>query len=555
MSDKAKLIFDGKEHFFDVVKGSESEKALDVSTLRSDLDLITIDPGFKNTGSCKSAITFLDGEKGILRYRGYSIEDLAKNADFLQVAFLLIYGELPTNEEYLKFLNDINENAIVDEDLKKILENFPKSAHPMGILSSLTSALIAFNPEKKMSLKNIEDDREYMYNSIVKLLAKIPILVAWVHRRRKGLPLNYGDYNAGYVENITKMMFQVPNHDMKENISLFVANSFLQILFNKEIVKVQKLQLQLSKDEVVRANELVNNGVIPRGDLFEFEANLVSVEKSLIDAQNSLTLSKLSLAQLLLIEDYENFDIVDQEYELKISNILDKSPKEIFAYAVQNKNEIKIAETNLEIAKKSLELNKSFLQPRLSAFYSFSSRIAYSDRIAPNGEISFVPIGVVENTNQRVLAPIQGTKIVSPPSFSDQFDTNKGQNYGLSLSIPVLNGFSTRSNVNRSKVNVKRSENLLFQRKLDLENTINQAYNDAKGSLKTYEASLKSLESRKLSFEYAQEKFNLGVMNPYEYSQVKQRYESSQSELIRSKFDLIFKLKVLEFYFGVPIEI
>lgn len=358
-----------------------------------------------------------------------------------------------------------------------------------------------------------------------------------------------------HLANLSLLANQYQLADMKENISLFVANSFLQILFNKEIVKVQKLQLQLSKDEVVRANELVNNGVIPSGDLFEFEANLASVEKSLIDAQNSLTLSKLSLAQLLLIEDYENFDIVDQEYELKISNILDKSPREIFAYAVQNKNEIKIAETNLEIAKKSLDLNKSFLQPRLSAFYSFSSRISYSDRIATNGEISFVPIGVVENTNQRVLAPIQGTQIVSPPSFSDQFDTNKGQNYGLSLSIPVLNGFSTRSNVNRSKVNVKRSENLLFQRKLDLENTINQAYNDAKGSLKTYEASLKSLESRKLSFNYAQEKFNLGVMNPYEYSQVKQRYESSQSELIRSKFDLIFKLKVLEFYFGVPIEI
>ena len=230
MSDKAKLIFDGKEHLFDVVKGSENEKALDVSSLRSDLDLITIDPGFKNTGSCKSAITFLDGEKGILRYRGYSIEDLAKNADFLQVAFLLIYGELPTNEEYVKFLNDINENAIVDEDLKKILENFPKSAHPMGILSSLTSALIAFNPEKKMSLKNIEDDREYMYNSIVKLLAKIPILVAWVHRRRKGLPLNYGDYNAGYVENITKMMFQVPNQDYVENKTVINAMNKLLIL-------------------------------------------------------------------------------------------------------------------------------------------------------------------------------------------------------------------------------------------------------------------------------------------------------------------------------------
>ena len=202
-----------------------------------------------------------------------------------------------------------------------------------------------------------------------------------------------------------------------------------------------------------------------------------------------------------------------------------------------------------------MELNKSFLQPRLSAFYSLSTRIAYSDRLMGTGELNYVPIGIVENTNQRVLAPVQGTKIVPPKSFADQFDTNKGQNYGLSLSIPVLNGFSTRSNVNRSKVNVKRSENFLFQRKLDLENTINQAYNDASGSLKAYQASQKSLESRKLSFEYAQEKFNLGAMNPYEYSQVKQRFESAQSDLIRSKFDLIFKLKVLEFYFGVPIKI
>ena len=358
-----------------------------------------------------------------------------------------------------------------------------------------------------------------------------------------------------HLANLSILANQYQLADMKENISLLVANSFLQILFNKEILKVQKLQLEISKNEVERANELVKNGVIPRGDLFEFEANLTSVEKSVIDAENSLKLAKISLAQLLLIEDYETFDIVDNEYQLDISNILDKSPKEIFAYAVENKTEIKIAETNLEIAKKSLEFNKSFLQPRLSAFYSFSTRIAYSDRLMRTGELNYVPIGIVENTNQRVLAPVQGTKIVPPKSFADQFDTNKGQNYGLSLSIPVLNGFSTRSNVNRSKVNVKRSENFLFQRKLDLENTINQAYNDASGSLKAYQASQKSLESRKLSFEYAQEKFNLGAMNPYEYSQVKQRFESAQSDLIRSKFDLIFKLKVLEFYFGVPIKI
>ena len=229
MSENAKLNFNNKDYEFNVVSGSENEKAIDVSTLRTKANLITIDPGFKNTGSCKSSITFLDGEKGVLRYRGYSIEDLAENASFLEVAFLLIYGQLPNKMDLSKFLNDINENSIVDEDLKKILESFPKSAHPMGILSSLTSALIAFNPEKKISLiKDNNGDNDLMYNSIVKLLAKIPILVAWVHRRRKGLPLNYGDYNLGYVENITKMMFQLPNQDyVKNNVIVNTMNKLL----------------------------------------------------------------------------------------------------------------------------------------------------------------------------------------------------------------------------------------------------------------------------------------------------------------------------------------
>ena len=231
MSKKVSLSYNDKNFQFDLIKGSENEHAIDVSKLRSDLNLITLDPGFKNTGSCKSSITFLDGEKGILRYRGYSIEDLAKNANFLEVAYLLIYGELPNQNQLNKLIDDINQNAIIDEDLKKILEGFPKSAHPMGILSSLTSALIAFNPEKKISLKNKNsDDDSYMYNSIVKLLAKIPILIAWVHRRRKGLPLDYGDYTQGYVENITKMMFQLPNQEYFENSVIINAMNKLLIL-------------------------------------------------------------------------------------------------------------------------------------------------------------------------------------------------------------------------------------------------------------------------------------------------------------------------------------
>ena len=230
MGDKATLKIKDKEIDLDLILGSENELGIDISALRSNSNVITLDPGFKNTGSCQSKITFLDGEKGILRYRGFSIEELAEKADFLELAFLLIFGQLPNKDQLDKFLVDIKENSIIDEDIKKILESFPKSAHPMGILSSLTSALIAFNPENKISLNKDNDDQDYMYDSIVKLLAKIPILVAWVHRRRKGLPLDYGDNNLGYVENITKMMFQLPNQDYVENQIIIDAMNKLLIL-------------------------------------------------------------------------------------------------------------------------------------------------------------------------------------------------------------------------------------------------------------------------------------------------------------------------------------
>ena len=231
MSNKVKFKINNKEIELDLILGSEKEFGIDISSLRSNSNIITVDPGFKNTGSCQSSITFLDGENGILRYRGYSIEELAEKADFLEVAFLLIFGQLPNKEQLDKFLNDIKENSIIDEDIKRILESFPKSAHPMGILSSLTSALIAFNPENKISLNTNDNvDQDFMYNSIVKLLAKIPILVAWVHRRRKGLPLDYGDNNLGYVENITKMMFQLPNQDYIENKIIVNAMNKLLIL-------------------------------------------------------------------------------------------------------------------------------------------------------------------------------------------------------------------------------------------------------------------------------------------------------------------------------------
>ena len=222
---KAKLTFEDKVIDLDVITGSENEIGIDISKLKITSGMITLDPGFKNTGSCESKVTFLDGENGILRYRGYSIEDLANNADFLEVSYLLIYGELPTKKKYRKLLIDIQERSVLDEDVKKILETFPRSAHPMGMLSCLTSSLVAFDP----SSVDVNDEEE-MYDAFLNLLAKIPILVAWVFRRRRGLPLEYGDFGQGYVENVTKMMFKMPNKKYVENKVVVNAINKLLIL-------------------------------------------------------------------------------------------------------------------------------------------------------------------------------------------------------------------------------------------------------------------------------------------------------------------------------------
>jgi citrate synthase len=226
MSDKATLEINGEKYEFPVVVGTENEVAIDVKTLRSATDgVITIDPGYKNTGSCESAITFLDGEKGILRYRGYSIEELAEKADFLEVAYLLIFGELPTQEQLDKFHEDIKEESVVDDDIRKIIDAFPRSAHPMGVLSSVTSALTAFYPGSVDV-----NSEEAMYKSIVRILGKFPVLVAWSMRKKQGLPLDWGDDKLGYVENVLKMMFKSPNKEYVQNPILINALDKLLIL-------------------------------------------------------------------------------------------------------------------------------------------------------------------------------------------------------------------------------------------------------------------------------------------------------------------------------------
>ncbi|SFT39259.1 citrate synthase [Algoriphagus locisalis] len=206
MSESAKLSFKGQDYEFPVITGTENESAIDIAKLRASSGLITLDPGYKNTGATKSAITFLDGEEGILRYRGYRIEDLAEKSTFLEVSYLLIYGELPTQVQYENFSKEITHHTLVHEDIKKILEGFPSNAHPMGVLSSLICALTAFYPDSLNPNRNEEE----INMSIIRLIAKMPTFAAWAYKNEMGHPVNYPDNSLDYCSNFLKMMFALP---------------------------------------------------------------------------------------------------------------------------------------------------------------------------------------------------------------------------------------------------------------------------------------------------------------------------------------------------------
>jgi len=225
MSKIATLEFDGKKYEFPIFVGTENEVGIDIGKLRDLSGAITLDSGYKNTGACVSEITFLDGEEGILRYRGYSIEELAEKADFLEVCYLLIFGELPTASQLKEFETHIRRYTLVNEEMKSIIDGFPKTAHPMGVLSALTSALIAFNP----SAVNPEHEHE-LYEAVCKLLGKFLVIATWTYRKSMGYPLNYYDNTIGYVENFMQLMFKLPTEPYKANPIIVEALDKLFIL-------------------------------------------------------------------------------------------------------------------------------------------------------------------------------------------------------------------------------------------------------------------------------------------------------------------------------------
>ncbi|RKS99084.1 TolC family protein [Flavobacterium sp. 123] len=321
---------------------------------------------------------------------------------------------------------------------------------------------------------------------------------------------------------------------MQEDIALNVANAFLQVLFNKENLKVQQQQLAINQKQYSRSEELVKAGSVPRGDLLDIKATVASNNQNVINAENTLLISKLSLAQLLQLKEFDSFDVVDGTDIKDENNIMTQTPTSIYEKAKESRTELKIAKTNLEIAEKNVAIAKGAFQPTLQGFYSFNSRVSYADVPAFDSSGNII-----------------GTK--SPSPFFTQFSDNKGQSFGAQLSIPIFDGFSTKNNLERTKVNLEKSKIALEQKDLDLQRNVYTAFTDAKGALNAHESSIVALEARQEAYNYAKEKYAVGLMNSFDFNQSQTLLTNAQSEVLRTKYDYIFKIKILEFYFGIPI--
>ncbi|MDR7371907.1 TolC family protein [Flavobacterium aquidurense] len=321
---------------------------------------------------------------------------------------------------------------------------------------------------------------------------------------------------------------------MQEDISLNVANAFLQILSYKEDLKVKKEQLSIDEKRLKRSEEMVNAGTIPRGDLYDLKANLATDQQAITVSENNLLISKLSLAQLLQLKEFADFDVIDDTNAKDENNIMAQSPIDIYNKAKETRTELKLAQTNLEIAEKNVAIAKGAYQPTLSGFYGFNTRASYSDKV----------VGV-DGSGNPILA--------GPDPVFQQFSDNKGHNFGFQLNVPIFNGFAVRNNVERNKVSLEKSKIDLEQKSLDLQRNVYTAFTNAKGALNTYESATVTLEARQQAYNYAKEKYDVGLMNSFDFTQAQTLLTNAQSDVIRTKYDYIFKIKILEFYFGIPI--
>ena len=340
---------------------------------------------------------------------------------------------------------------------------------------------------------------------------------------------------------------------IKNDISLNIASAYLQVILNKQIYEVAENQLKISESQMNRSQKLYEAGSIAKGEFLQVQAQMARDDQSVIAAKNNVDISMLQLIQMLQLESYEGFDIVIPDLSDPDNVLLNYTPKQIYDVALGNQPSIKSSEVMVESAEKQLQISKGQFSPTISLQAQVNSNASQDLLRATGTGYATNPIGTVGNANPDPNALVYSLPYLTATGyenypFFDQFGDNINQFVGINLQVPIFNRFQVRNNVRNSEIQLDRAMVDLELTKNDLRQTIERAYADAFASLKTFRASEKSLEATEENWKYAQKRYEQGAMNQFEYENTRNQFLNATAEMLQSKYDYIFKIKVLEFY-------
>jgi outer membrane protein len=393
----------------------------------------------------------------------------------------------------------------------------------------------------EFATERVRSDNMYIQGSMTLFsgLQKVNII------KRNQLALDYSQF---YLDNLM------------DDISLTVSGYYLDILFNKELLNIAREQLEVTRQQVSRMEKLVEAGTLARGDLLNIEAQAAREEQQLVEAQNRLDISFISLMQLIDYPVTEDFDVLVPRLRSVEEPSIDITSDQIFSYAILNRPEVKLAELGVDIAHKDISLARGQQSPTLSLNGSWGSGYSGLNTIPIYGDpvTSTLPIGYLgSDPNEIVYADYTETPVsdFEVRDWAKQLEDNNNRTVGFYLNIPIFNGWQTRNAITRAKIAMESAEYDLQLTKNNLRKVIEQSYADAVAALKRYGSATKQVEAQDEAFKYAQQKFDVGLLNSVDYNEIKKELTLAQSELLQAKYDYIFKTTILSFYMGNPLSI
>ena len=340
---------------------------------------------------------------------------------------------------------------------------------------------------------------------------------------------------------------------IKNDISLNVVSAYLQVLYAKEQLKVADARVKQAAESRDRVSKMVAAGTMVQGNLLDAESQLATEELSKITAENQLANAQLSITQLLQLPSPEGFDVIDPAVEIPAANVTTLAPAQIYDLALKSLPEIKSADTRILSAEKGVSIARGSYMPRLSAFGSLSSFYSSSAKQFKTADFEgFIPNGDLTSGGDTVLSPSFSTKLEDKP-YGDQLDENYNKAFGISLSIPIFNGFNNRTNVARAKLNLENAKFTAQQTRNQVYQSIQQAHTEALAARKKYDAMQRSIQAFEEAYSYAEKRFNAGLSNSLEFLTATNNLTRTRVELLQAKYDYIFRLKVLDFYAGNPL--